>query len=277
MICRRCGKEPAYPGQRWGKACMTAYVRARRQGRQPPPPPLPPRKFLFKWVLNRFRGCKFRRERAEEPRRRRSRVGFRVRRLAGAARLILRERWGSEQRETYLRDGQPVIIEGGPNTGKSQKLQALARQYAAEGERVLVVDALLPLGDILANLPGKRLSDRIPLFLRQCEGSILLLDNAYLAATQGRKLDLLVRAVERAKRVVVTCSRVGELPWRLRARLDPKIPRVVPLGSGGRTFDATYILVAMALVFLVMADLHAYVFLAAAVRYLFWGIRRGET
>jgi len=135
---------------------------------------------------------------------------------------------------------------------------------------------LLPLGDILGPLPGKRISDRIPLFLRQCEGAVLLLDNAHLAAAQGRKLDLLVRAVERAKRVVVTCSRVGELPWRLRARLEPHTPRVVPLGRGGQTFDATYILVAGALVFLVVAGLHAYVFLAAAVRYLFWGIRRGE-
>ena len=169
-----------------------------------------------------------------------------------------------------------MIIEGGPNTGKSQKLQGLAQKFEAEGERVLVVDALLPLGDILVNLPGKRLSDRIPLFLRQCEGSVLLLDNAHLAAAQGRKLDLLVQAVERAKRVVMTCSRIGELPWRLRARLEPRMPRVVPLGAGGRTFDATYILVAVALVFLVMAGLHTYVFLAAAVRYLFWGIRRGE-
>lgn len=271
MICRRCGREPAYPGQRWGRACMTAYVQARRKGLSCPRPGR--RRYpLFNSLLNRLT--------RQAPRPHAggagARFGFRVRRLYGAARLILREQWGSERRESYLKDGQPLIIEGGPNTGKSQRLQALAKQFEASGERVLIVDALLPLGDTLVDLPGKRLSDRIPLFLRQCEGSVLLLDNAHLAAAQGRKLDLLVRAVERAKRVVVTCSRVGELPWRLRARLEPKNPRAVTLGGGGRTFDVTYLLVAVILVFFVLAGLHSVVFLAAAIRYIFYGINRGS-
>lgn len=250
---------------------MTAYVRARRGG-QPCSPPPGRRHPLFNSLLNRLT--------RQAPRPHGggagARFGFRVRRLYGAARLILREQWGSERRESYLKDGQPLIIEGGPNTGKSQRLQALAKQFEASGERVLIVDALLPLGDTLVDLPGKRLSDRIPLFLRQCEGSVLLLDNAHLAAAQGRKLDLLVRAVERAKRVVVTCSRVGELPWRLRARLEPKNPRAVTLGGGGRTFDVTYLLVAVILVFFVLAGLHSVVFLAAAIRYIFYGINRGS-
>lgn len=251
---------------------MTAYVRARRGDLPcPPPPGRRRRNLLFNRLLNRLQGRAPRPHAGDAG----ARFGFRVRRLYGAARLILRERWGREQRETYLRDGQPVIIEGGPNTGKSQRLQTLARQFEANGERVLVVDALLPLGDTLVDLPGKRLSDRIPLFLRQCEGSVLLLDNAHLAAAQGRKLDLLVRAVERAKRVVVTCSRVGELPWRLRARLEPKNPKAVTLGGGGRTFDITYILVAVVVVFFMLAGLHSLVFLAAAIRYIFYGINRG--
>lgn len=34
-LCRRCGREPRKPGQRWGKRCHAAYMRARRAGREP--------------------------------------------------------------------------------------------------------------------------------------------------------------------------------------------------------------------------------------------------
>ena len=43
--CTKCGQEPRYPGQRWGKACMTAYDQARKQALNAetwtPPPSMP--------------------------------------------------------------------------------------------------------------------------------------------------------------------------------------------------------------------------------------------
>lgn len=36
--CSRCGEEPRYPGQRWGRRCLTGYTRARRARRWRPAP-----------------------------------------------------------------------------------------------------------------------------------------------------------------------------------------------------------------------------------------------
>ena len=51
--------------------------------------------------------------------------------------------------------------------------------------------------------------------------------------------------------------------------------RVHNLGSGADTFDITYFVVALLIVFVAVIGAHHMIFLAAAMRYMFQGTRMG--
>ncbi|MDQ7787938.1 MAG: hypothetical protein RDU01_10035 [Thermodesulfovibrionales bacterium] len=51
--------------------------------------------------------------------------------------------------------------------------------------------------------------------------------------------------------------------------------KVHNLGSGADTFDITYFIVAIMIVFVAIIGAHGLIFLAAAMRYMFQGTRMG--
>ena len=175
-----------------------------------------------------------------------------------------------------LRSGMTVLVEGGPLSGKTAFLRRLRDQLASRREPVIFVDATETVTKWLSEItPPVPMSARKALTWRLSnlpERFYLLLDNADRVA-EGQKLEVVLFLLSRARTAVVAGRSYSSLHPRLQARL--REAKVVSLGCGADTFDATYVLVAVLIILVALSGMHHLVLLAAAVRYLFQGIRIG--
>lgn len=184
---------------------------------------------------------------------------------------------GTKRTEHFrLKIGQVVVVEGGPISGKTKFLRRLREQLTEAGEPVVFVDTTETVTKWLkevklpVSMPASRALEwrlaNLP------ERFYLLVDNADRAG-ESQKLEVLLAIVEKARSVVVATRSFSLLPPRLQARF--REAKILPLGCGADTFDATYVVIAVLIVIVALAGYHHLVFLAAAIRYLFQGMRLG--
>ncbi len=183
---------------------------------------------------------------------------------------------GKSKVETeYVKIGESLIVEGGPSTGKTSFLQKTVNKLEAAGENCIFVNATLPIGDWVKEykLFGKNLEKRIEFFVRQLPKTYyLIIDNAE-KLTDSRQLELVLYLMEHARSVIVGCGKFTILNPKLKTRF--KNTKVHHLGSGADTFDITYFVLAIIIVFIAVLGATNLVFLAAAFRYMFQGTRMG--
>jgi hypothetical protein len=145
----------------------------------------------------------------------------------------------------------------------------------AEGEKYLFINANLPVSDWVKDfkLFKKNLDSRIDYLLSTLpEKFYLMIDNAE-KITDSRKLELTLLLIEKARSSIISCSNFNHLISKLKVRL--KDAKVHSLGAGADTFDITYFVVAIMVVFVALTGSYSIIFLAAAFRYLFQGTRMG--
>ena len=175
-----------------------------------------------------------------------------------------------------LRGGLVLFVEGGPLSGKTRFLSRLREQLTSCAEPVLFVDATEPATRWLTEIePPVPLSAQKALEWRLAnlpERFYLLVDNAD-RVSDGKKLEVLLYLLDRAWSSALAGRSFSSLHPRLQARL--REAKVVALGCGADTFDATYVLVAVLIIVVALSGFHHLILLAAAVRYLFQGIRIG--
>ncbi len=172
-----------------------------------------------------------------------------------------------------LRD--TVVIEGGPSTGKTEFLKKTIHKLDNEGERYIYINANLPVSDWVKDfkLFKKNLDSRIDYLIQTLPDKYyLLIDNAE-KINDSRKLELVLLLIEKARSSIIACSNFNYLNSKLKVRL--KDAKVHSLGAGADTFDITYFIVAMLVIFVALTGSHSIIFLAAAFRYLFQGTRIG--
>ena len=175
-----------------------------------------------------------------------------------------------------LKIGQVVVVEGGPLAGKTKFLKRLLEQIQEVGENVFFIDAtqavtkwfsVIPLPVKMTAARGLRWKlDNLPLVF------YLLVDNAQ-TVNEGQKLETLLTVIEKARSVVVATRSFSQLHPRLQARM--REAKVISLGCGADTFDITYFIVAIGIIVVALAGYHHLIYLAAALRYLFQGMRIG--
>lgn len=183
---------------------------------------------------------------------------------------------GANATYRQLKLGQPLIIVGGVKTGKTKKLDTLRSHLEFHKQKVVFIDAMLSMSDILRDYEGKNLSMRQAAFLDSIDDeAYVLIDNAE-KVTDSKKLVVVLWALEKCRNMVVTCNSINGLNWKLRRRLELKGALIEHLGHGGQTFDMTLILVGVLVVLISISGAMNLLFGAAALRYLFQGIRAGS-
>jgi hypothetical protein len=189
--------------------------------------------------------------------------------------LYFRKQGDGKEVWEYLKNGECVIIEGGPSTGKTATLQKVKNALEQVGEKVIFINASLPLGDWVKDyrLFGKSLEKRVEQFLSNLpEKFYLVIDNAE-KVRDSRKLEFILHLLEKCRSAVVGCLRESYIRPKLRARMNTN--KVFHLGTGAGTFDCTYFVLALMILFVAVVGYHDLVFLAAAMRYMFQGTRIG--
>jgi hypothetical protein len=186
-----------------------------------------------------------------------------------------RDHGGDQASYVYLQAGQPLILIGGVQTGKTRKLNTLKALMEKYEEPVIYLDGLLPLGDWVANYEGKNILTRTESLLDLAtKDTYLIIDNAE-RINDSRKLDTALKLLVKGRNMVVACDKLGNLNWKLRRRLELKGARIEYLGVGGEMFDATMVLVAILVGFIALIGAMNWLLSVAAMRYLFQGIRIG--
>jgi len=167
------------------------------------------------------------------------------------------------------------VVEGGPSTGKTSFLQKTVKKLDVNGEKCIFINATLPIGDWVKEyrLFGKNLDARVSYFIKALPGRFyLVIDNAE-RLQDSRKLELVLYLMEQARSTIVGCTRFSLLHPKVKVRLNKA--KIHSLGAGADTFDVTYFMVAIMIVFVALMGAHKLIFLAAAFRYLFQGTRVG--
>ncbi|MBI5634962.1 MAG: hypothetical protein HZA15_15955 [Nitrospirae bacterium] len=203
------------------------------------------------------------------------RIYPKIKRGVNHAFLYLQKVGNGRHEHILVKIGETIIIEGGPSTGKTEFLKKTIRQLTENGEKALFVNAALPMSDWVKEfkLFGKNLDSRVDCLLRTLPDTFyLLIDNAE-KITDSRKLELALLLIEKSRSSVIACSNFTHLISKLKVRL--KDAKVHSLGAGADTFDVTYFVVAMLIIFVALTGSHSIIFLAAAFRYLFQGTRMG--
>jgi len=198
-----------------------------------------------------------------------------VNRIKDRAYFYIRKFKNGKMEDELLRIGECVIVEGGPSTGKTSFLNKAVKQLEEAGEKCISINATMPLGEWVKDykLFGKSLEKRVDFFLSSLpEKYYLIIDNAE-RLNDSRKLEILLYLFERARSVILGCTRQGLLHPKLKVRLSNV--KVHNLGSGADTFDITYFMVAIIIVFVAVIGAYNLIFLAAAMRYMFQGTRMG--
>ncbi len=175
----------------------------------------------------------------------------------------------------YIRDGESLVVEGGPSTGKTSFLNRLSEQLKRAGENVVYIDALEPMTTWVKawKLFGKDIDKRIDIYMRALPDTYyLIVDNAE-KLTDSKKTTVLLELMQKARGTVVGCSQFSWLNPKLKVRL--KSARMQSLGAGADTYDATMFLIVILIVIIAVLGLSSLLFVAAAVRYIFQGVRMG--
>ncbi len=175
----------------------------------------------------------------------------------------------------YIRDGESLVVEGGPSTGKTSFINRLAEQLKRAGENVVYIDALEPMTTWVKawKLFGKDIDKRIDIYMRTLPDIYyLIVDNAE-KLTDSKKTTVLLELMQKARGTVVGCSQFSWLNPKLKVRL--KSARMQNLGAGADTYDATMFLIVILIVVIAILGLSSLLFVAAAIRYIFQGVRMG--
>jgi len=203
------------------------------------------------------------------------RISPKIKKTVNHAFVYLRKAGSGRHEQILVKIGETIVIEGGPSTGKTEFLKKTIRQLTENGEKAVFVNAALPLTDWVKEVRsfGKNLDSRVDYLLRTLPDTFcLLIDNAE-KITDSRKLELALLLIEKSRSSVITCSNYTHLIGKFKVRL--KDAKVHSLGAGPDTFDITYFVVAMLIIFVALTGSHSIIFLAAAFRYLFQGTRMG--
>jgi len=201
----------------------------------------------------------------------------RLQRIGKRTYVSLSVKRGTRRMEHFrLKVGQIVVVEGGPLAGKTKFLRRLHQRLTEAQEPVLFIDASRAITEWLKEVPlpapqGARraLAFRLAHLPKRF---YLLIDNADRLA-EGQKLETALHVIDRARSVVCATRSFSLLHVRLQARF--REAKIVSLGCGADTFDATYIVIAVAIIVIALSGYYHLVILAAAMRYLFQGMRIG--
>jgi hypothetical protein len=175
----------------------------------------------------------------------------------------------------YVRDGECLVVEGGPSTGKTSFINRLAEQLRRAGENVVYIDALEPMTTWVKawKLFGKDIDKRIDIYMRTLPDIYyLIVDNAE-KLTDSKKTTVLLELMQKARGTVVGCTQFSWLNPKIKVRL--KNARMQSLGAGADTYDATMFLIVILIVIIAVLGMSSLLFVAAAVRYMFQGVRMG--
>lgn len=170
------------------------------------------------------------------------------------------------------------IIEGGPGSGKSTALADIRQQLIDEGKKVIYINAAFPITKWFDDLPlpFKKTNSRINYVLNTLPDEFyVLVDNAdAIPNTSGNdRYQIIEDLLFKAKGGVLTCQHFRNLSPSLQARLKNAKRRFQ--GSGAVAFDMTYIVLAVVIIAVAMMGQHNLIFIAAAMRYMFQGMRFG--
>jgi len=172
--------------------------------------------------------------------------------------------------------GKMILIEGGPRSGKTRCLRrSMEKLKVQEGVSTVFIDGqdnmTSWLRDVALPVPATG-TERVRQTARLIpEGFYLFLDQA--EAITPAKLEVILTLMDKARSVMVATTSFGRLHPRLKARC--REARIITLGAGADTFDVTYLLIAVIIIVVAMLGYYQIVFLAAAIRYLFQGLRIG--
>ncbi len=189
--------------------------------------------------------------------------------------VYFRRHQGGKDTWHYVRDGECLVVEGGPSTGKTSFIIRLSEQLRRAGENVIYIDALEPMGTWVKawKLFGKDIDKRVDIYMRTLpETYYLIVDNAEKLA-ESRKMTVLVELMQKARGTVIGCTQFAWLNPKIKVRL--KNARMQNLGAGADTYDATLFLVVILIAVVAVLGFSQLLFIAAAIRYMFQGIRMG--
>lgn len=178
---------------------------------------------------------------------------------------------------TNLINGSFIIVEGGYYTGKSDLLLKTKRNLIDMGYNVICLNASDYFNEWLRDysLLGKTLDKKISYFLASLpDNFILLIDNAD-KIQDSKKMDFILTLINKSYSALLSCIKSSFLNPRLRTRLNNYY--FVHLGSGGSQTDFTYFLIAALIILVALTGQFNIVFMAAAFRYLFQGVRSSSS
>lgn len=168
-------------------------------------------------------------------------------------------------------EGETIVVEGGPATGKTTKLNELMDKKKLEGNKVFYIDANKTIKEWVKgfNIFGKSSEQRIVFMFSACSDAYLFIDNG--EKITDTKIDVILQVIENAKGVVIACNDYRRLNPKLKNRIiDAKL---ISLGSGIEPLDVTYIVVACLIILMAIVGDISFLFMAAATRYMFHGFR----
>lgn len=203
------------------------------------------------------------------------RIYPKIKKITNRVFLYIQKVGNGKHEHILLKVGETIIIEGGPSTGKTAFLKKTIKQLNANGEKTLFINAVLPISDWVKEfkLFKKNLDSRIDYLLKTLPDKFyLFIDNAE-KITDSKKLELTLLLLEKSRSAIISCSNFSHLVAKLKVRL--KDARVHSLGAGADTIDITYIILACMIVIIALMGAHNLIFLAAAFRYMFQGVRAG--
>lgn len=171
------------------------------------------------------------------------------------------------------------ILEGGNATGKTTYLREQLQAALDEGKNAYYINASLPLAEWFKQtrvIHTRNANAKIHYILNTLPDEFYVyIDNAdNIANSSGNKKFIVIDTLmQKATGGVISCSNFSSLPPPLKARL--KGAERVYTGSGNLGFDMTYIFLAVIIIVVVMMGQHNLIFIAAAMRYMFQGMRMG--
>ncbi|MFN3480656.1 MAG: hypothetical protein ACK415_09750 [Thermodesulfovibrionales bacterium] len=171
------------------------------------------------------------------------------------------------------------IIEGGAGTGKSSYLRDMQQRLLDEGKAVYYInasDAFALWFKEYVPLPFKKAEALVNYFLNTLQPPFcILIDNAdsIPQTSDNRKTKIIEQLLIRAEEAYITCKHYNNLSASLKARLKDAERQFI--GSGSTAFDITYMLLALIIIAVALMGQHNLIFIAAAMRYMFQGLRIG--